>query len=405
MKIGIYLNGLGQSIAHENALDYATRLSNELNKNDDNNEYRVKLEKIEYINGQKSNVVSILKGEIKNEEEFTIPYKFYEFDYGRTMTQSFVHRNLIYKNYLLFSIVITKFPIMIWRMIKPSKQYHAASQTVYVFLLFMLLALAILMMVPTTISLFMTDDLVSAVKKISLIYEPIHWLGIERATVVEVSEKFVPFIALVMLVMPQGNLVISGLATEFVSAHLYLQYGEQKGEILGNLDLLYEYIVTNEKDAEIHIHAYSFGAIIALDYLYPYKSKVCGNTLKRTKGLVTIAAPFDFINSYYPQYYNDRDGAIETKGFEWINVYSVVDALASNFRNHATPGNSEYGVVVNGMNPVNIEYEVIGSKNFGLFNYILLNNLRVHGMYWTDNTNGKSCLDPIYLKMNELKMI
>ena len=71
MKIGIYLNGLGQSVAQENALDYATRVSNELNKNDDDNEYRVKLEKIEYINGQKSNVVSILKGEIKNEEEFT----------------------------------------------------------------------------------------------------------------------------------------------------------------------------------------------------------------------------------------------------------------------------------------------------------------------------------------------
>ncbi len=404
MKIGIYLNGLGQSVAHENALSYATRLTNELNKDDEVHEYKVKLEKIEYVNGQKCNVISVLKTEIKKEKQSTA-YKFYEFEYGRTMTQNFVKSNLIYKNYLLLSVVVTKFPIMVWRMLKPSKQYHAASQTVYVFLLFLLLALAILMMVPTTLSLFMTDDLVNAVKKISLIYEPIHWLGVSRASIVYISEKFVSLIALLLLIMPQANLVVTGLATEFVSAHLYLQYGEQKSDVLGNLDLLYEYIVSNEKDSEIHIHAYSFGTLIALDYLYPYKNKLFGNTLNHTKGLITIAAPFDFINSYYPHYYNDRDGAIESKDFEWINVYSEEDSLASNFRNHPNPGDSEYGVIPNGKNPINIEYEVISCKNYGFFNYIALNNIKVHGMYWSENTNGKSCLGPIYLKMAELNLI
>lgn len=404
MKVGIYLNGLGQSVAHENAIDYATRLSNELNKNDDNYEYQVKLEKVAYANDQKSNLISILKKRIDNGEQ-SIQYKFYEFEYSHTLTQSFVNRNLIYKNYLLLSIVITKFPIMVWRMLKPSKQYPSASQTVYVFFLFMILAMAILLMVPTTLSLFMTNDLVSAIKKISLIYEPIHWMGIKRSMVVEISEKFVPFIALILLVMPQANVIITGLATEFVSAHLYLQYGEQKSEVLGNLDQLYEYITSHEENPEIHIHAYSFGTLIALDYLYPYKIKLCGNTLKRTKGLVTIATPFDFINSYYPHYYNDRDGTIESKDFEWINVYSLVDSLASNFRNQSTPGESEYGIIENGLSPKNIEYEVISAKNFGFFNYILLHNLKVHGMYWTDTTTGKSCLDPIYSKMNELEMI
>lgn len=404
MKIGIYINGLGQSVADENGINYATRLTHEMNKNDDDFDYHVKLEKVEYFAEQKSNVICILKKNRKSAAE-EVFYKFYEFQYGDTLTKSYIDKNLIYKNYLLFSIVITKFPIMLWRIIMPTKQYNSTFQTLYIFSLFLFIALSILLMIPTTLSLFLNDDLVAAIKSISFIYDPIHRLGIERKDIINASEIFVPIISLVMLVVPKANLLITGLATEFVSAHLYLQYAQQKGTILGNLDHLYEYIAKNDPEPEIHLHSYSFGSLIALDYLYPYKSKLTGNTLKRTKGLVTIGAPFDFINTYYPKYYNDRGNEIELQDFEWINVYSITDALASNFRNDSGAGDSEYGIVTNGLKPDNIDYEVVVTTNFGFFNYMLLNNLKVHGMYWSESTNGKSCLDPIYMKMLALKMI
>jgi hypothetical protein len=403
MKVGIYINGLGQSVADENGIDYATRLTNEMNKNDDDFDYSTKLEKIEYAVGQKSNIICVLKKDKKTEVEDII-YKFYEFQYNETLTKSYADKNLIYKNYLLFTIVITKFPIMIWRSIAPTKEYKFTIQTLYIFFIFLLIALSILLMVPATLALFLNEGLITAIKNVSWIYDSLHYLGITKKGIVKASEIFVPIIALIMLIIPKANLIITGLATEFVSAHLYLQYSEQKGIIQGNLDHLYEYIVNKNSGPEIYIHSYSFGSLIALDYLYPYKSKLTGNTLKRTKGLITIGTPFDFISSYYPRYFNDRGTEIESK-IQWINVYSITDTLASNFRNDSNAGAPDYGITKDGLLPTNIDYEVINVTNFGLLNYMLLNNLKVHGMYWSETTNGKSCLDPIYMKMLELQMI
>lgn len=403
MKTGIYINGLGQSVANENGIDYAIRLSNEMNKNDDNFDYNIKLEKIEYTNDQKSNVISILKKN-KNSKEEEITYKIYEFQYGETLTKSYVGKNLILKNFSLIGIVITKLPIMLWKIIVPTKQYNSTFQTLYIFSIFFIIALSVLLMIPTTITL-LNDDIISSIKSVPLIYNPIHYMGIEKKDVVNASEIFVPIISLIMLIAPNANLIINGLATEFVSAHLYLQYAQQKGIVLGNLDLLYEYIVNNDTDAEIHIHSYSFGSLIALDYLYPYKSKLTGNTLNRTKGLITIGTPYDFINTYYTKYYNYRGNDIELKEFKWINVYSITDPLASNFRNDGKAGDADYGIIKDGLKPNNIDYEIVVTTSFSFINYLFLSNLKVHGMYWSETTNGKSCLDPIYMKMLELKMI
>lgn len=404
MKVGIYINGLAQSVADEDTYRYASRLTHEMNKNDDDADYSVKLEKIEYTADQKSNVINIIrKNKITSSEE--VIYRFYEFLYGETLTKCYIDRNLLYKNYLLLSIVITKFPRLVWRMIKPTKQYKSTYQTVYIFSLFLIIALSILLMVPSTIALFLNDELVNTIKGLTWIYKPIHAMGIERKDIIGVSEVLVPIISFILLVLPKANVFIAGLATEFVSAHLYLQYAQQKTAILGNLDHLYEYIANKERDAEIHIHSYSFGTLIALDYLYAYKAKLTGNTLNRTKGLITIGTPYDFINTYYPNYYNFRGNEIEAMGLQWINVYSIIDALASNFRNDGQAGVADYGICNNGLMPFNIDYEVVVTSSFGFFNYITLTNLKVHGMYWSETITGKSCLDPIYMKMKELNMI
>lgn len=404
MKTGIYINGLGESVTNENAIDYATRLTNEMNKNDDDYSYTIKIEKIKYTKEQKSNVITIIKTNQHTEAKENI-YNIYEFKYGEILTKSFTNKNLIYKNYLLFSIVITKLPILIWKSINPPKRFQSPFQTLYIFSLFLLLACTILIMLPATLSLFLNDQLINTIKNIDFLYKGIQMLNINKEFLINLSKFFVSFITLLLLLLPKANIYITQLATEFVSAHLYLQYGQQKGIILGNLDQLYEYIVTSKPDTEIHLHAYSFGSLIALDYVYPYKAELTGNTLKRTKGLITIGTPFDFINTYYPSYYKDRNTTIEQKGLQWLNVYSIVDPLASNFRNDANADIAQYGIIDNSSTPININYETINTNNFGFFNYMLLNNLKVHGMYWSETTDGKSCLDPIYIKMNELNMI
>ena len=404
MKTGLYITGLGQADINENATDYASRLANECNKNDDAYSYAIKIEKIAYTTAQKSNVIRIVKTDrITLASE--IYYTFYEFDYGSFLSKSYTEKNLLYKNYLLLSIVVTKFPLLLWKSIRPTKQYQSQFQTLYVFSLFFLIALAILIMIPATLSLLLNEPLIEAIKSIPFLYKCIQMLGITKAGLIGFSEMFVPIITLILLLLPKANIFLTTLASEFVSVHLYLQYSEQKGLILGNLDQLYEYIVNHEDDPEIHLHAYSFGSIIALDYLYPYKSELAGNTLKRTKGLITIGAPFDFITTYYPKYYKDRGTTIDQKGLQWINVYSIVDVLASNFRNDGLAGEAVYGCTEKGTIPININYEAVNTDTFGFFNYLFLNNLKVHRKYWSETTDGKSCLEPIYSKMMSLQML
>ena len=50
------------------------------------------------------------------------------------------------------------------------------------------------------------------------------------------------------------------MATEFASVDRYLDNGEKSQLILGNLDLLIEYIVEEEQQPKIHLHCYSFGS-------------------------------------------------------------------------------------------------------------------------------------------------
>ncbi|MDQ6812314.1 MAG: hypothetical protein M3040_01030, partial [Bacteroidota bacterium] len=182
--------------------------------------------------------------------------------------------------------------------------------------------------------------------------------------------------------------------------HYYLHYGQQKQDILGNIDRLFEYISEHEQNAAVHFITYSFGSLVAIDYLFPYGKKPSGNMLNRTEALITIGTPFDFVSSYYANYNSQRNTELESK-ITWINVYSVADALGSNFRKDDKAGEAEFGITKNGPKPININYEVVKLNEYSLWNFIMLNSLKVHAMYWPPDVNGQSCVNPIYLKLKE----
>ncbi|MCY7421562.1 MAG: hypothetical protein LH478_07445 [Chitinophagaceae bacterium] len=209
---------------------------------------------------------------------------------------------------------------------------------------------------------------------------------------------FVSIIAIILLLVPQANTIITSLATEFVCAHYYLQYGQQKQEILGNIDRLVEYISEHETDTRLHFHTYSYGSLIAMDYLFPFGKKPSGNMLTKSEALITIGTPFDFISSYYSNYFVRRSSDLESK-IKWLNVYSVADALGSNFRNDTEAGEAEYGLSQDGLKPININYEVMKLNEQSLTNFIMLNSLKVHTMYWPKGVDGQSCVNLIYSQM------
>ncbi len=403
MKIGIYISGLGQSFVEESVEKYACRLMNEISFNTNGKVYELKTEKITYTTDRESNVVSICE---KGDAEKVI-YKFYDFKYHEILTEKFNSCSLILKNLWLFLFVIKKIPILINRIFKPSI-HNRPFQTFYLFFIFLIIALAVLLMLPATISLFINFFNIEIVDQFLVDFK--HFIGkndipfISKIWVENISKGIVSITALLLLLVPNANLLIANLATEFICANDYMQYGVQKQLLHGNLDHLVDYISENENDCKIHFHTYSFGSILALDYIYPFGNKVSKNAEIFSEAIITIGTPFEFIKSYYKRFYQSRITELGDK-LIWINVYSIADILATNFRNDSNIGDAEFGIDKNTLKPININYEVAPINNWSLGNFLFLYNIKVHGMYWDNKTEGQSCLRQLYEEMNRRNLV
>jgi hypothetical protein len=403
MKIGIYISGLGQSFVNESVEKYTERLMNEMNFNTNGIEYEIKTEKINYAVDRASTVVSIFE---KNEQG-KLMYKVYDFKYHELLTEKFNSYSLVLKNLWLFLLVFKKTPLIIKRLFSPAS-YNRPFQTFYLFFIFFIIASSVLITIPAIFDLILTSKISEAILTLkNTIYSKdipyISQAGIDTVSQ-RVSPIIVSVIALLLLLVPNANILISNLATEFVCANDYMEHGAQRQLLQGNIELLVDYITENEKDCKIHFHTYSFGSILAIDYIYPFGNKVSKNAEMFCEAIITIGTPFEFVKSYYPQFYQSRKTELGDK-LHWLNVYSIADALATNFRNDSKIGDAEFGIEKTSNKPSNINYEVATINKFGVADFFMLHSIRVHGMYWDNKTEGQSCLRLVYAEMSKRNLI
>lgn len=394
MKIGIYISGLGKSIDRNSVERYAERFKNEMNFNTNGLQYETKTEKINYIKNRESLVISIYEKSSPDE----IVYKFYDFKYHEILTEKFNNRSLIFKSFWLFVLVLKKFPLILKRTFLP-KNYSKSFESFYVFSIFLILSLALFLMLPATLEIIFDFTSKHLLDFKNFIYEgDIRYVSMSWFDWVKpFSKGVVVFTAVLVALVPGADLLIKDLATNFVCANDYLQHGSQKQLIQGNLEHLVDYITENETNCEIHFHSYSFGTILALDYIYPYGIKPSKNALTYCKSIITIGTPYEFVNSYYSRFYENRQ-VLPGDSLQWINIYSTADALGTNFRKDKNSGEAEFGIQGASNKPQNINYEVIPVK--GISDFIMLYSIRVHEMYWDETPEGQSCLGLIY---NEMK--
>lgn len=406
MKVGIYITGLGQSIEQVPAMNYAERLLQELNQTKTGIKYITKTEKVQYNSKRESNVVTIIED---NGKEKIPVYKIYDFKYNDILTKEFVSLNILIKSFTLFLVAVKKFPMLLRRMLMP-QGYNKPFQIFYLFGLFFILGLAILFMIPAGIDVITQVLSAESISKfLKHNFGPLidflkTTLGINRASVGTISKNFISFSAFVLILVPQAKVIITTLATEFVCAHKYLDHGHKRQEIFGNLDNLVEFIAENESGAKIHFHTYSFGSIVAIDYLFTFGNVPSDNILNLAEGLITVGTPFDFIKTYYSDYTDDRNSDIEKK-IKWINVYSVADALGSNFRKDTKVGESQVGVREDGLKPININYEITPVKKFNIWRFLSLHSIKAHSVYWDAAPEGQTCLRLVYKEMLKQNLI
>ncbi|WP_338376550.1 hypothetical protein [uncultured Flavobacterium sp.] len=400
-KVGIYISGLGQTLNKENVEKYALRIKNELNYSTEGKEFKIKTEKELYSDSLETTLVSIYH---EDENNCEVIYKIYDFNYHNALTEDFKKKNILVKNIILLWLVIKKFPLLVSKLFFYTS-YNRTYLTFYAFTLFFIISLAIIFLIPASIDLAtklsFTKELVDFLKLIKMDFMLDLFSSIDMKGIL----KFlVPFTTLILLIIPESKTIITSLATEFASVDQYLESGEKSQLVLGNLDLLIEYIAENNLESKIHFHCYSFGSLLAFDLLFPLGNKPSRNVINRVELLITTGNPYEFINAYYPNYFLNRNF---TSGpdLTWLNIYSISDALATNFRDDNKIGEAKYGFNNNELMPINLNYEIAPILSLNIINFLTMHGIRIHKSYWDHTPNGQSCMRLIIDKMQELDFI
>jgi hypothetical protein len=391
MPTAIYISGLGQSANKESVEKYAARYIKELEYSTSGINYYTKVEKIYYNDDQSSLAVRIYQRtkEHPKSDKDTLLYSFYDFEYNELLNQKFQNKNLLFKNIALLLLVIRKFPRVIMSLSNKTA-FKKGGQTFYMFFLFLMMGFTVLFLLPSIISLF-KDFSIFKGETMSCI----------MCCLSKISRFTIPITTFLILFIPESNNLLTKVALEFTTIDNYIQYGEQAQIIQGNLDALIEYIVENEENPTIHLHTYSFGSVIALDALFPLGNEPSANIQNNIKLLITVGAPYEFINNYYPNFYSKRINKMSEK-IEWINVYSTMDAFASNFRKDNKVGEAKYGIMGRKEVPINLNYEIARREKYNLFSFLTLKHITMHQSYWDDSKSGQSCTRLIFNKMKEL---
>ena len=391
MKIGIYLSGLGESEAESPVELYARRFARQFDSNyeDASPDFEVTADKFEYDKRNQLNCRRIVVSETKDGAAKII-YKFYEYRYAEIMTRNFKRSNALIKSGLLFLGVVSKIPLMCYRLVVTRKevgyQPRFRAQALYMFLLFLLLSAAILFLLPAAIGVI--SSLLNADQWLE---NMVGALGLNFESVIKFSGWVTSMTAALLLLKPGFSDSLISLACEFVSASEYLERGKTKQTIHGQMDMLIEQIIKQEGEAtELYFHSYSFGTLVSLDFVFPQGAEPSVRVKQHVKGLVTIGSPIDFVKVYFPKFFNELKTTLKEQ-LKWINVYSLADALASNFRKTDDEGPAEYSIDVHATMPINVLYEVASVDSNIFTQFFTLHSIRAHANYWDKGDDGQTC--------------
>ncbi len=204
---------------------------------------------------------------------------------------------------------------------------------------------------------------------------------------------FVILVGLGLLNPDRGQLTsfIRRASEEMLALVYYLSFADRRAEITGQVEELVEALSEGEgRYSRKAMLTYSFGSIVALD-VFCTPDETRARCLDGVDTLVTIGSPYDFILTYWPNYFLKRNPA-QRPPPTWINVYSPVDVLASQFckSTDAREGGElledSYGE--EGKLAFPPTFEVAFRENFpgeqlSWGSAFLMLGMRAHSMYWS----------------------
>jgi hypothetical protein len=205
--------------------------------------------------------------------------------------------------------------------------------------------------------------------------------------------------------------ILNTAATGVATASGYLATGERGAAMRGAFGRLLQHILESKVDGRpydrIHVVAFSFGSIVALDAIFPVVKPA--DHLREIHSLVTIGCPFDFVRTYWPEYFDGRQ-AIPQSPATWLNVYAGADVLGSNFADAAPSAKGDGGQSTAGTKPRGIvladgrEERIPESLRYGppgdlsdasVLEQLKLIGFRTHGRAYWEEAGSDSCFHDI----------
>jgi hypothetical protein len=325
----------------------------------------------------------------------------YELNYEPTLTHNYEHLNPLMQSARLFMVLFLNLPRLLKALRSPAKSWSAKGQFYMAILIVCLLIVYSVFLVISVVGIIgqAIGQAAQSVGAISTVppgtagsFNPAQWLGPLQSLVI--------LMAAVQALWPKLREGLLKGALTYTCVIEYITYGERREVIAGQfLDLL-EHIAEKGKYRQIHVMAYSFGSIIAIDVLFP-ASRKSSERFDLIQTFTSIGCPFDLLRMFWPTYFQKRRGRSGWPA-HWFNVYSPADALASNFRDDDDEKAAEKGLTLSeggDYKPENLVY-LSNPVKMSPLTALALAGLRAHMDYWElEYESEVSCFTDIMLTL------
>jgi hypothetical protein len=204
-------------------------------------------------------------------------------------------------------------------------------------------------------------------------------------------QALVVVVAVLGALLPNARELLAASAEQYLRMMRYLWFSGPRDTLRGEVLSLLERVGERPEVRDIHLVAFSFGSLVAVDTLFP-PSKPPAPRLAKVRTLMTIGCPFDLVCMLQPAYFQGRF-ALDA-GLRWINVYDPIDLLGSDFhdsrRKSATHGVGIPGAIEERRPDDNLAWN--GNQRLTVVTALLLASLRVHAQYWGPNPRADTAL-------------
>ena len=411
----VFLPGMAGGVAVNQKIDVlCRRIAAALDSNADDRTitFSHKVHALENLKTFKGEVGTIYR---QDDQGDTPVIDVYMLDYRQTLIERYENRNLLVKTGLLLAALPGGVARILGAMItrRTSKSRQEKLQLLYAIGILCLLIVYVAILIGALASLIDDSNVLAKVLPGTKLTEFFKWFS-------KVSQWIVVLGAVLLLFLPpKFNFKerIGQAAVDYLCLVYYLNLGEQRNTIVGRLETFIDEISrisgTERKKGpgkgyrHIHLFSYSFGSIIALDALFP-AGRSPGRPLRDIHTLVTIGCPFDFVRTFWSSYFDKRREYAKDHPARWLNVYSPLDVLASNFRNDSQIGDASISIRAEELSanadapaPSNVRFhEGLDHSQLSFSDSLTLLGLRAHSMYWSSKAEvERNCFSELIPKM------